>query len=98
MPLSLNTPILEDEIYFAKGLSEGHPVFLLEGFNEEAIVVKAEGDANLAADARNTSIRSNARVISAVDPNARQVVLNPPEVQALRNFADFILAEVGLVR
>ena len=78
MPLDLNTLIEPSSIFSIKGLSPGHPVYLLEGWTHgTGLVVKLESN----APAKH--VKSNAMIMHAVSPGATAVPLKPAELQAL---------------
>ena len=83
--LSIRTAITADDIFAAREISTGHPVYLLEGEgdgkgNVDAIVIKQEmGD--------RRDVQAVAQIMNLVDKKAQQISLSGQEVQAIRTYA-----------
>ncbi len=88
MSLAIRNTIVEAEIYTIQKISDGHPVYLLEGFDDmpqDTLVVKLEGGQAPAA------VAANVKIMNVIDKSAKQKVLTPTEVQELRNWAGFFV-------
>jgi len=79
--LSLEQPI--ETIGAVKALHAGHPVFLLAADDGSHLVVKQEST----TDAAN--MRRNFLTMNMASPQARSVILTPPEVEALKRYVKF---------
>ncbi|MEN8150234.1 MAG: hypothetical protein ABFS86_10450 [Planctomycetota bacterium] len=84
--LSLNSPINAADIYTAKALAPGHPVFKLDGFGDDrgkidSVVVKLETNQSSA------NVQAAAMIMTVVDRNARTEALKPLEVGQLKLWA-----------
>lgn len=82
--LSIRTPFVVEDIFASKELASGHPVYLLEGWAEngqvDSIVIKNESGVT-----RNVQLAG--MLMNVVNPSAKQIPLNPQEMQALRSYA-----------
>lgn len=80
--LSINNPIEENDIYDAKQLAPGHPVFRLDGYGNDAgkidsIVIKLESGQAPAVGFASAHMQ-------LIDPRARSVLLTQTELAAVR--------------
>jgi len=95
MALSLDNPIVSNDIESARSLGGNHPVWGLTGFQQEQIVVKKEAmtfrmDKTLHQNpGAKESLRTNLNIMHSVDPDAKIVVLSGAEVQAIGEFVEF---------
>jgi hypothetical protein len=88
MPLlGPTTEIIELDIHYINALAPGHPVYLLVGWASDSVVIKLESKATY------TDLVRNARVMGAVDPEARSYPLSASEIQELQNWASNPLAQ-----
>jgi len=84
--LSIKQPLKAEDIYQAKELAPGHPVYQLEGWGDghsnkiDTIVLKNES-----GDARNVQLATT--MMNIVDAKSTQIVLSTQEVQQLRLWA-----------
>jgi len=84
--LSIKKPLMAGDIYGAKELAPGHPVYQLEGWGDghsnkvDTIVLKNES-----GNARNVQLAT--MMMSIVDARSAQIVLSAQEVQQLRAWA-----------
>jgi hypothetical protein len=85
--LSIKRPLQAEDIYGAKELAPGHPVFQLEGWGDgnsskiDTIVIKNES-----GNTRNVQLAT--KMMSIVDSRSTQNVLTVQEVQQLRTWAN----------
>jgi len=81
--LAFESPIEEHLIYFAKALAPGHPVFMLNGYGDDRLVIKAESGSK----ATDENIKFTAKILGAIDRVAKPKVLTPTELSALKSWA-----------
>lgn len=85
--LGLKNPLKAEDIYKISELSQGHPVFKVEGWGDgsskkvDAIVLKMEG-------ANSKGVVVAASIMGMVDPRSAQVALTPQELQELKTWVN----------
>ncbi len=82
MALDFFIPFNADDIAYVDPLAPGHPVFMLNGFDADRLVIKLESVKNQA------ELKFTAKFMSAVDPNSKAKVLGQSEVAALREWTN----------
>src|SRR5262245_24640540 len=95
MPLSVNNPILANEIADAQLLAH-HRVFRLVGYQNEQLVIKLELTLHRLDKTqpnqhlgRKEALRTNVNLMHSVDPDAKVEVLSGAEVEAVREYVEF---------
>ncbi|BDC52283.1 hypothetical protein F183_A45980 [Bryobacterales bacterium F-183] len=87
--LNVAIPIQKQDIFWMEGLSKGHPVWLLTGDADSAVVIK--GDAN--NDQQH--VQQALLTMNAISPGSLAIQLAPMEIMALRSFAQEIAPSCG---
>jgi hypothetical protein len=82
--LGSRSPVVQSDIESIVALSHNHTVFLLNGFQDDCVVVKKEWRGSA------TNMQNVNRVMMAIDPASRVSAMGPSEVTAIQNFAQSI--------
>lgn len=101
--LKIDSTIVYTDIYNIVALSQGHPVFKLEGWGDDngkvdTIVVKMESISVNATSAHRRDVRVATGLMNLVDPSARTIVLKRDEIEQLKMYADGgnVVGQAGL--